>query len=195
MQRRARRGDPIVIDPDPKILVSDVDRIPIDGAGRRPSSNLDTPSNPHDYIQDGASHRNLDTPFSGSSPSLVTDQPPQSHNISSSPNPHILHSSSTVPSTSPPPVSTLPSRPSDGHISTVNDAIPTPPGPSSSDSAFAAEEARFLRRLYDRNAPVHEIAELMQAMRAREEANSRMMAHSGPEVVPDICPPAYDFSE
>jgi hypothetical protein len=37
MRRRTRRGDTIAIDPDPNIL-SNVDRIPIVGAGHRPSS-------------------------------------------------------------------------------------------------------------------------------------------------------------
>ncbi len=76
----------------------------------------------------------------------------------------------------------------------------TAPGPSSaSDSALAAEEARFLRRLYDCNAPANEIAGLLRAMGTREEVNSGMVvssrhaANAEPEVVLDNAPPAYDF--
>jgi len=209
MRRRTRRGDTLVIDPDPipilgashsvigpesNILVSNVDRTPIVGASHRPSSIAIDPD-PSILISDvdhipivGASHPvSKDTPsnlHTGPSPNLVIEQPPQSHDTSTSPNPHIPHSSSTVSSTLPLPVSTLPSS---RHISTVNDAILTNPGQSStSESALAAEEARFLRRLYARNAPADEIAELMQAMRAREEANFGMAASSAP--------PAYDLS-
>jgi len=202
--RRRTRADTIVIDPDPipifgasqhpvidpesNILVSNVDRIPIVGASHQPSSIAIDPD-PNVLISDvdcipivGASHPvSKDTPsnlHTGSSPNLVIEQSPQSHDTSTSPNPHIPHSSSTVSSTSPLLVSTLPSG---RHISTVNDAILTNPGPSSpSESALAAEEARFLRRLYARNAPADEIAELMQAMRAREVANSRMVASRDP---------------
>jgi len=42
----------------------------------------------------------------------------------------------------------------------------------SSDSELAAEEARYLHRLYARNAPANEIAEFMRVMREREQANS-----------------------
>ena len=172
MRRQTRRRDTIVIDPDPKIPVSNVHLIPIAEASHRPGS-TGTPSN-------------LST---GSSLSAVIEQLPRSHDTSAFPRPHILRSSSIVPSIS---LSTLPSG---RHISTVNDVIPTAPGPNStSDSALAVEEARFLRRLYDRNAPANEIAELLQAMREREEANSEMAAssrHAGPQVESRIAHPAY----
>jgi len=209
-RRRTRRGDTRVIDPDPipilgasqhpvidpesNILVSNVNRIPIVGASHQPSSIAIDPD-PNVLISNvdripivGASHPvSKNTPsnlHTGSSPNLVIEQPPQSLDTPTSPNPYIPHSSSTVSSTLPLPVSTLPSG---RHISTVNDVILTNPGPSStSESALAAEEARFLRRLYARNAPADEIAELMQAMQAREQANFEMAASSAP--------PAYDLS-
>ena len=211
----SHRPSSIAIDPDPNILVSNVDHIPIVGAIHRPSSIAIDGRDPDPNILVipivGASRRpssiaidgrdpdqntlvsNVDcipiveashspvTPVSNLNTRSLSNPIIQSHDTSASQNPH---SSSTVSLTSPLPVSTLPSG---RHISTVNDAIPTTQGPSStSESVLAAEEARFLRRLYARNAPADEIAELMQAMRAREEAISRMAASSGP--------PAYDLS-
>ena len=160
MRRRIRR-DTIAIDPDPNIPVSNVDRIPVAEAGHSPGS-TDTPSN-------------LPT---GSSLDAVVEQLP--HDTSASLNPPTITSSSLLP------VSTLPLG---RHISTVDHVNLTAPGPNSAlDSALAVEEARFLRGLYDRNAPPNEIAELMQAMRGRrEEVNSEMAAssrHARPEVEP-----------
>ena len=180
-RRRARRRDITVFDPDPNILVSNTDHIPVVGAANdRPSSVVIYPdanilvSNVERIPVVGA-HLPSSKDMTSTSPIPVTEQSSRSHDIPSSPNSHIPHSSYTVPLTSSLPVSTLPSG---IHIPS-DDEIPS----SASDSALAGEEARFLRHLYARNAPADEIAELMQAMRARKGANTTIVG-----------PPAYDLS-
>jgi hypothetical protein len=168
----ASRPSSTVIDPNANILVSNAAVV---GASYHPSSTVNDPypnilPNADLIPIVGASHRPSSKDPTGSSSDPVMEQPPQDG--IASPNPHIPHPSSTVSL----PVSTLPSG---RHIPTVNDAILATPGPSTaSESELAAEEARFLRSLYASNAPANEIAELMQAMRARKD-NSGMTNASG----------------
>jgi hypothetical protein len=170
-RRQTHQGDRTLTDPDPNILVSNVDRRPVVGATYRPSTLIDPdPNTEVDHVPVvGANHH----PSSNDSPSILPTRPlpnqPRSHHISAFLDPNIPHSSSTIPSTLP--VSTL--LPSANRISKVNDAILTAPGPSSAlvqDSALATQETRFLLHLYD-NAPAEEIAESMQT-RARQGAST-----------------------
>jgi hypothetical protein len=107
-----------------------------------------------------------------------------------SPDPPTLPSS-TAPTTPPPP-----NNPS-SDASKINDTIPTTLSSSSPNDTLAAEEARFLRDMYDRNAPAEEIAELMQAIRARRAGVAGPSRHSisaEPRVAAEDTPPAYDFT-
>lgn len=165
------RRDTTVLDSGPNILVSNIDPIPVISPNHRSNSS---------GIYPDANILVSNAPIVGAYRPSAIDTPsnhPLPHPVGQSS--QNLYSSHTDPSDSPQPVSTLPSvRPT----STADDAILG----LSSDSALAAEEARFLRRLYTRNAPAEEIAELLQAMREREEANSGIGG--------EVRPPAYDAS-
>lgn len=98
--------------------------------------------------------------------------PPQPTKFSE---PHIPYSYSTVP-----PQSTPPTSPS---ASPITDVMPsTQDSTASTDADLASQEARFLRGLYSRNVPPHEIAELMQAMQVRRESFTGAGGSSRPTV-------------
>jgi hypothetical protein len=162
------------IDPDSHAPMSNVEHTHTVGASR-------------DYGSEG-------TPSAlaaASPPTPVIDHPPLPPPKNTAR--HISDLSATMPTTS----SQSSPLSGAGITSRTTDTIPnTGLAP---DSVLAVEEARFLRGLYDRNAPAEEIAELMQAMRARQEATSlaarpsRHAINAEPGVSSEGAPPAYDF--
>lgn len=179
MRRRGRRGQPSAIDPEPKALISTTESTHIAGASQ---TNLN----------------NTATNFAAVSlpiPSVRQPPPSPPNTTAFLATPRISHLSPIISTTS-----SLSALPISTTTSPITGAISSTPGPTSiSEVTLATEEARLLYDLYSRNVPPDEISNLMQVMRARRKAISRVarpssnqLAITEPGVVPESAPPAYE---